>query len=96
MPRLLETRYWRRDCQSVLVGIRLLTGTVERIWILKDGGMFFHGLVHYPRRGRTTVGEAMTRFGIVRFRRFSVSQSGEAASYAARLELALEHDDDQP
>ena len=95
MPRLLETRHWPRDCQTAIVEVRLYTRTVERIWVLKDGGMLFRGLVHFSRLGRTAVGEAMTTFGFVKFRRFSVSQSRQAMAYAASLELALEPDDEQ-
>jgi hypothetical protein len=96
MPKLLERRHWQRNCQTVIVGIRACTGTVERIWILTDGGMLFRGLIHYPREGCTAAGEAMTTFGVFRFHRFSVSEARQASIYAARLALELEPDDSEP
>ena len=96
MPKLLERRHWQHNCQTVIVGIRACTGTVERIWILGDGGMLFRGLIHYPRPGRTVAGEAMTTFGLFRFRKFSVSDARQASTYAATLELELEPDDGEP
>ncbi len=96
MPKLLERRPWQRNCQTVIVGIRICTATVERIWILADGGMLFRGLIHYPRSGRTAVGEVMTTFGVFRFRKFSVAEARQASVYAARLVLELEPDDDLP
>lgn len=96
MPKLLERRPWQRNCQTVIVGIRACTSTVERIWILGDGGMLYRGLIHYPQPGRTAAGEAMTTFGVFRFRRFSVSEARQASAYAARLELESEPDDGEP
>ncbi len=95
MPRVLETRLWQRDSQAVIVGIHLRTRTVARIWILNDGGLLFRCLTHYPRQGRTAPGEALTTFGLVKFRRFSVPQCKKAIACATRLELALEPDDDE-
>ena len=95
MPKLLERGSWQRNCQTVIVGIRSCTATVERIWILADGGMLFRGLIHYPRPGRTAVGEAITTFGVFRFRRFSVSRARQASAYAAMLERELDRGDDQ-
>ena len=96
MPKLLERRPWQRNCQTVLVGIRFCTSTVERIWILADGGMLFRGVTHCPPPGRTAAGEAMTTFGLFRFRRFSVSKARQASAYAAMLVLELEPDDGEP
>ena len=96
MPKLLERRPWQRNCQTVIVGIRSCTATVERIWILADGGMLFRGLIHYPPPGRTAAGEAMTTFGLFRFRRFPVAKARQASAYAAMLVLELEPDDDLP
>ena len=56
--------------------------------------LLFRGLTHYPRQGRTASGEALTTFGLVKFRRISVSQPKQAIAYATRLEIALEQDDD--
>ena len=94
MPRLLESRRWQRDCQAVIVGFRPKTGTVERIWVLKDGGMLFRGLVHYPPPGRTAVGEAITTFRLCKLHRFPVSKSRQATAYAAMLERTREPDAD--
>ena len=83
MPRVLESRHWQRDCHSVIVGFRLRSKTVERIWLLKDGGMLFRGLVHYPPPGRTAVGEAITTFRLHKFHRFPVAKARQASAYAA-------------
>ncbi|EYD77105.1 hypothetical protein Rumeso_01364 [Rubellimicrobium mesophilum DSM 19309] len=70
----------------MIIGIRMATGTVECLWIQKDGGLRYRGLVHYPRPGRTPAGEAITTFGLIRFRRFSLSQAPLAMAYASELE----------
>ena len=88
MPRLLSTRTWQHNCPAVIVGIRMASATVECIWIQKDGGLRYRGLVHYPRPGRTAAGEAITTFGLIRFRRFPLSQAPRAMAYAGKLERA--------
>ena len=77
---------------AVYVGIRTETMTVEQIWLREDRGLLARGYVHYPVPGRTPSGEAITVFGLTRFRRFVPSDVRAIRAYTHLLERELRSD----
>ena len=77
---------------AVYVGIRTETLTVEQIWLRPDGGLSARGYTHYPMPGRTPSGEAITVFGLTKFRRFLPTDAQSIQAYTHTLERELRSD----
>jgi hypothetical protein len=77
---------------ALFVGLGDDGSSVHQIWLRADGSMVSHERIHYPKPGRTAAGEAITAFGLFRFRRFDADEIEKADAYQARLSRELEDD----
>lgn len=77
---------------ALFVGLGDDSSAVHQIWVRADGSMVSHERIYYPKPGRTAAGEAITAFGLFRFRRFGAHELEKADAYQVRLRRELEDD----
>jgi hypothetical protein len=77
------------DWRALIVGVHSATRTVQMVIVYESGAMQVGGVTYIPSPGKTAVGEAMTRIGLVDIRRFTPEDMSEAVLYACRLEADL-------
>jgi hypothetical protein len=75
---------------TVIIGVHTATRTVGKIWVHENGSLMFDSVIKLPDLGRTSIGEAITTYGLTKIRRYQVEEVAAAKAYARRLEIELD------
>ena len=83
------TPRWKQELYTVVVGVRSTSGTVEKVYVHRDGRMAGAVRVHRLPKGRPALDEAVSVFGLSQAKEFPVLLLMEADLYAVRLRRGL-------
>lgn len=87
------TAAWKREYQSIIIGVVSSTKTVGRIYVQNDGTMVNDNIKHNPGN-RQRIHEAMVVFGFRHAREFMIFGESPGKEYVEQLKQKIEQGED--